>query len=261
MVCCFKCAIMLFIDKLLINFAIVFFGMWMGALSTTIYSRLPDDNAEIGPTHKPTCDNCGSIIPFKYFFPILGFLISKGRCAKCHVKIPVIYLLLEAVITMYIFCLSFFYKEINDAFIIKSMFSAYVITLLFIITKYNTIKAIYIWPTIILSTLSLGYNNTLPSIINLFLYCILAYLCCIFLKKRTIISLSKNEHILLVILFMLNGFSCLIITVFFILFSMSFSCFSKCKENTLLSSLFTVSYKKFLFITNLVCLLIQNLFR
>ena len=67
-----------FYSEILIKCAVVLFALWIGGLSTTAYGRLPND-IDIGPTHKPSCDNCGAEIKFKYFFPILGYILMNSK--------------------------------------------------------------------------------------------------------------------------------------------------------------------------------------
>lgn len=43
------------------------------------------------------CDTCGITLKWYQLIPILSFIIFKGRCPKCHNKIPLINLLVELI--------------------------------------------------------------------------------------------------------------------------------------------------------------------
>ena len=72
-----------------------------------------------------TCDNCGAEIKFKYFFPVLGYILSRGKCVHCKKPIPKVYLWLELAVATYIILMSFQYKIIDEKFISKALCGAY----------------------------------------------------------------------------------------------------------------------------------------
>ena len=189
-------------SNFILNLVVVLFAMWIGGLATTIYGRIPND-IPLGPSHKPTCDNCGTEIKFKYFFPIIGYIISKGKCVHCHQKIPRVYLYLEIAITILILLIALqfdFRGDIffDERFITKSVFGAYLITLLFIYNTHKQIKVRLIWMLLTFIILYLGYNNLLPNFIDLFISVIVSYTTFFFVSK--IIPLEKNENAMCVIL-------------------------------------------------------------
>ena len=166
-------------SNFILNFVVVLFAMWIGGLATTIYGRIPND-IPLGPSHKPMCDHCGTEIKFKYFFPIIGYIISKGKCVKCDNKIPRVYLYLEIAITIFVLLIALqfdFRGDIffDERFITKSILGAYLITLLFIYNTHKQIKVRLIWMLLTFIILYLGYNNLLPNFIDLFISVVASY--------------------------------------------------------------------------------------
>lgn len=88
-----------FYSDIVVRVAVLFFALWVGGISTTLYGRLPTDTP-IGPNHKPMCDHCGKRISFKYFIPVIGYFLSNGKCVHCQQKIPRIYLFIELIISI-----------------------------------------------------------------------------------------------------------------------------------------------------------------
>ena len=205
-----------FYSDIVVRVAVLFFALWAGGISTTLYGRLPTDTP-IGPDHKPMCDHCGKRISFKYFIPVIGYFLSNGKCVHCQQKIPRIYLCIELVITAYIMLLSFRFNDFDEVFITKALFCAYLITLLFIYRTHRQIKVRFIW---ILASCILayrGYSGNLPNLIDLFICFIIAYLAFSIYEKY--IKLEKIEFIMCVMLVMQLGF---IVAIVFFLSSLIF---------------------------------------
>ena len=193
-----------------LNIVVILFAMWMGGLATTIYGRIPND-IPLGPSHKPMCDHCGTAIKFKYFFPIIGYIISKGKCVKCDNKIPRVYLYLEIAITIFVLLIALqfdFRGDIffDERFITKSILGAYLITLLFI---YNTHKQI--------------------KVIDLFISVVASYTAFFFVSKT--IPLEKNENVMCVTLLSCCGK--IIPIIFFAVATVLFYFYHVSKKNNL----------------------------
>ena len=71
-----------FYSDIIVRVAVFLYALWIGGLATTIFNRVPNE-IPIGPTQKPRCNNCGNEIKFKYFFPVLGYFFSNGKCIHC----------------------------------------------------------------------------------------------------------------------------------------------------------------------------------
>lgn len=107
------------------------FGSYIGSVSYRIPQRLLGNNVsfpsslakEFYSNHssrKPKkysfvwfsiCTKCYSRIPFYYNLPILGWILLKGRCAKCQQTIPLRYLLIELQTTVAFFLTAYFYPS------------------------------------------------------------------------------------------------------------------------------------------------------
>ena len=193
--------------NIFLNIVILAFAMWMGGVATTIYCRLPN-NISIGPSHKPTCDTCGSRITLKYFFPIIGYVLSKGKCINCKQRIPRVYLYMEILITILIMILASqvdFYKHefLTEAFVSKAILVAYLTTLLFMKCTSKKIVTSVVWITLVLFLLYSGYNNTMPDLIELFFSVIASYAIVAMLSK--IEFLEQNDIALYIILLSWTG--------------------------------------------------------
>ena len=200
-----------FYSNTILRFCIFLFAIWIGGLATTIYSRIPND-VKIGPSHKPTCDRCGSIISFKYFFPIFGYIFSGGKCFHCNAKIPRVYLYLELVIATSIIFLSIKYTTFDEKFISKSLLLAYLITLLFIYQTHKIIKIKLVWMLTTFLLLYFGYHYNLPNIITIFFSCFIGYSSFELLKKY--IKFDNLEVVLSVII--LTSMPLLFSCIFFV---------------------------------------------
>lgn len=186
-------------------------------MSTSIYYRLPN-NIPIGPSFKPVCDYCGKRISFKYFIPIIGFLISGGKCIYCHKKISRIYLLLELLITFFVILLSFGYNVIDEKFISKSFLCAFLITLLIIYETHKKITKNSIWMLLTFLLLCQGYNNNLPSIIGIFFNCVISYSAVEIVKRSIILDSLEAVMCIIILSFLPIYFSYLFFIVSSLLF-------------------------------------------
>ncbi|EHV69464.1 prepilin peptidase [Escherichia coli] len=94
---------------------------WIGSVITSficlVVDRLPHqlnwrDDPEGGLTiwSPPSrCNNCNINIKWIYLIPILGFLLSKGKCPECGVKIPYIYPVVEFFSAIACVVIAYFY--------------------------------------------------------------------------------------------------------------------------------------------------------
>ena len=178
-----------FYSEILIRCAVVLFALWIGGLSTTAYGRLPND-IDIGPTHKPSCDN-------------FGYILSRGKCVHCKKPIPKVYLWLEIAVATYIILMSFQYKIIDEKFISKALCGAYLIVLLFVYQTHKRIKSRLVWMLTTFLLIYKGYNGILPSVIELFICSAFAYMTFYLYAKR--IKIEKTEFIMSTILVLSMG--------------------------------------------------------
>jgi leader peptidase (prepilin peptidase)/N-methyltransferase len=131
------------------NVIVLLYGMWIGGIVTTLYNRLPN-NIKIGPGKKPKCNHCENEISFIYFFPIIGYFLSMGKCRFCKKKIPIEYLLIEIVITICILMLYVKRMSIDNRFLSNSLLVAYLNMIFFIYLKHKKIIKDILWGLLLL---------------------------------------------------------------------------------------------------------------
>ena len=181
-----------FYSEIIVRVAIFLYALWIGGLATTIYNRVPNE-IPIGPSQKPRCNRCGNEIKFKYFFPVLGYFFSKGKCINCGMKIPRVYLFLELSILFYILTLSTTFEIFDEKFITKSLYGAFMVVLLFIYHSHKQIKARLIWMLVSFILAYRGYNYCLPDVIDLFISGVSSFLAFSIIKKHIPIELHEFE--------------------------------------------------------------------
>lgn len=95
---------------IIIKFAICFSFFIIGGLATTNILRLLKGSTAHVYSSKCVCSNCGMKIGFLNQTPILSYIVSKGKCKKCKMPIPVDALLLEIVVFIGMLLISLFGK-------------------------------------------------------------------------------------------------------------------------------------------------------
>lgn len=93
----------------LIYFYIVLFGLFLGSFFNVVGMRIPKQQSLMGFSH---CDSCGKKLNYLELFPVIGYILIKGKCKKCGVKISIKYPLME-LLTALLFVF-FFYKYGGD---------------------------------------------------------------------------------------------------------------------------------------------------
>jgi len=201
-----------FYSEIITRIAIFLYGLWIGGLATTIYNRIPNE-IPIGPTQKPRCNNCGNEIKFKYFFPVIGYFLSNGKCVHCGMKIPRVYLLLELSILIYTLVLCLTFDTFNEKFLSTSLYGAFLITLLFIYHAKKQIKIRLVWMLVAFILAFRGYNNLLPDVIDLFISGVLSYASFYLIRKNVKIEIPELEMCVI----LMTSFGYIISLIFFAL--------------------------------------------
>ena len=181
-----------FYFNIIVRIVVFLYALWIGGLATVIYNRIPND-IPIGPNQKPRCNNCKKEIKFKYFFPILGYFFSNGKCIHCGMKIPRVYLFLELSILFYILILSLTFDTFDEKFISKSLYGSFIITLMFIYRTNKQIKVRLIWMLVSFILAYHGYNYNLPEAVDLFISCSVAFFSLSIIKKYMKISMPDLQ--------------------------------------------------------------------
>lgn len=114
-------------------YAIIIFAFVLGAvigsfLNVCIY-RIPAGESIVSPPSH--CPKCGNPIRWYQNIPIVSYLLLRGRCGFCKVKIPVRYALVEALTgVLFVMVLSSF--GLSWATLVYWLFVAALVTLTFI---------------------------------------------------------------------------------------------------------------------------------
>lgn len=94
------------LDRIIITVAFFFIYFHIGGLATTNILRLTKGNKLPVLSSTCVCNNCGERIKPLYQLPIVSFLLCKGKCRNCRMKIPVGALALEVVVLTGMFAVS-----------------------------------------------------------------------------------------------------------------------------------------------------------
>ena len=89
-------------ERLLAAVVLAVVGALLGSFFNTVTYRLPRGKSLWG---RSRCPNCGRVIRWYHNVPVFSYLFLKGRCAHCGWKIPVRYLLVELLATLFSFVL------------------------------------------------------------------------------------------------------------------------------------------------------------
>ena len=68
-------------------------GLVMGSFYTVVGSRLPRNESIVKP--RSHCESCNHILKWYELIPVVSYVIQRGRCSKCHVKLSLMYPLIE----------------------------------------------------------------------------------------------------------------------------------------------------------------------
>ena len=88
---------------IIIAFFLLYFNI--SGLATTNIIRLTAGNDTTILSSKCVCGNCGKPITAFYQLPIISYILCKGRCKECKVRIPTDGLVLEITVLLGMFML------------------------------------------------------------------------------------------------------------------------------------------------------------
>jgi leader peptidase (prepilin peptidase)/N-methyltransferase len=120
-------------DFLLLLIFTAIFGSIMGALFTTFEYRIRNGKDIL--TSKCYCTSCNHELALWFQFPIISFLVLRGKCYYCHNKIPFRYPLIELGFTSF-YIISFISLYKTPILLMSSWF-IFIIILFFIRIKYH----------------------------------------------------------------------------------------------------------------------------
>ncbi len=79
-------------DILVIVFLFIY-GLVMGSFLTVVGTRIPNKESIVAP--RSHCTNCNHVLEWYELIPVISFILQKGRCRECKVKISIVYPVIE----------------------------------------------------------------------------------------------------------------------------------------------------------------------
>lgn len=210
-------------------------GLFLGSFFNVVGIRVPNKESLMGRSH---CPNCGRTLGVLELFPIIGYLILRGKCKECNTKISAKYPIMEF-ITGILFLSSFVFIQYN---MIEYTIIVLFISLMVIITVsdmyYQTIPNIFlivflpfIFVLRILSPIEMWYDGIIGGVIGFgFMYLIALYGRFRFKKD----ALGGGDIKLYFIIGLVLGYQLVILSLFFAaLFGMIYSLLIRKKDGYL----------------------------
>ena len=97
--------------------AVLILGLIAGSFTGVVCYRIPRNESIIFPGSR--CDSCMSKIAFYRNIPVLSFLLQRGKCHSCGVKIRKSYFILE-ILTPALFLFLYFVYGLSIIFFYKA---------------------------------------------------------------------------------------------------------------------------------------------
>lgn len=69
------------------------FGLAFGSFLNVVLTRLPRGESVVSPGSH--CRSCGRALAWFDNIPVASWILLRGRCRRCHARIPVRYVLVE----------------------------------------------------------------------------------------------------------------------------------------------------------------------
>ncbi len=167
---------------ILISVYIFLIGLSLGSFLNVVIFRLPKNSSVVYPPS--SCPECGAKIKFYDNIPVLSYIILRGRCRNCGVKISPVYPAVEILTALLIYLLflkyfynAYFFYKINTSDIgyFKNYLSG----------QFNYFLACLIFIPLIISVSFIDlFNKIIPDVLNVLLI-IFGFIVNIFLLRRS----------------------------------------------------------------------------
>ncbi|MFC1951227.1 prepilin peptidase [Chloroflexota bacterium] len=130
--------------------AVLFFvlGLSLGSFLCVCIDRLPRGGSVIRPPSH--CDSCGRKLGTMDLIPIVSYLVLRGKCRYCGVKIPVNVLIVE-LITGLLFLLFWLYYGLTLDLLFALIYGCFFIVIFFIDLKHYLVLNKVIYPAIVIA--------------------------------------------------------------------------------------------------------------
>lgn len=122
-----------------IYYLIVFFllGTVFGSFFMVVGDRLPQGKSIVKP--RSHCDNCNHELTAIELIPIISYLIQKGKCKNCGIKLPITMLLFE-VLSGVLFSVNYLVFKLDLYLIMSLTFTSLILIILVSDLKYMIIS-------------------------------------------------------------------------------------------------------------------------
>ena len=167
---------------ILISVYIFLSGLSLGSFLNVVIFRLPKNSSVVYPPS--SCPECGAKIKFYDNIPVLSYIILRGRCRNCGVKISLLYPAVEILtaLLIYLLFLKYFY---NAYFLYKINASDMGYFKNYLSEQFNYFLACLIFIPLIISISFIDlFNKIIPDVLNVLLI-ILWFTVNIFLLKKS----------------------------------------------------------------------------
>lgn len=131
-------------------YAVVFFvlGLSVGSFLCVCIDRLPEGRSIVKPPSH--CEACGYKLVFWDLIPIVSYLVLRGRCRSCKVKIPATVLIVE-IITAVLFLLFWFYYGLTLDLLYALIYGSFFVIIFFVDLKHYLVLNKVIYPAIVIA--------------------------------------------------------------------------------------------------------------
>ncbi|HEX3034690.1 MAG TPA: prepilin peptidase [Thermodesulfobacteriota bacterium] len=144
--------IILFNDFLVLIIFAFIFGSVLGSFLNVCIYRLPrEESIAFPPSH---CTSCNTPIRFYHNVPLISYLILRGRCGNCNVRISPIYPVVEA-LTGAVCALLVWKFDLTLETLFYFIFLSALIVITFIDLEHKIIPNVITFPGIVIG---LAYN-------------------------------------------------------------------------------------------------------
>lgn len=110
-------------DVLLFIFSVIL-GLGWGSYATMATYRFPRNENWGGK--KPRCPSCEHELKFRDFAPIWAYVVNRGRCKFCGVKVTPVYLCTE-IYCLLVFILSYLAFGFSEQFLLVSLLGVFIV--------------------------------------------------------------------------------------------------------------------------------------
>ncbi|HUO35956.1 MAG TPA: prepilin peptidase [Candidatus Acidoferrum sp.] len=111
-----------------IGLIVALFGLVIGSFLNVCIVRIPAGKSIVLPSS--ACPTCGALVPAYDNIPVLSYLLLRGKCRSCHMKISAIYPIVE-ILTGLLFWACYRVFGLTTEALKWALFSAILIVLVF----------------------------------------------------------------------------------------------------------------------------------